>query len=589
MAGYQAPVKETLFLLEDVLRIDDYKDIEAFAGVQGDVLRAMLEGAGIFATEVLAPLNAIGDAQGCRRSEDGAVATPDGFGQAYDRLMEGGWSNLAVPASDGGAGLPYVVATAVEEYLNSANQSFCMYGNWGFYGSMLMSGHSDDQLRSAYLAPLVRGEWTGTMAMTEPHAGTDLGMMRTKAVPQDDGSYRLTGTKIFISGGEHDLTPNIVHFVLARIEGAPEGSRGLSLFLVPKRLANGDGSPGPHNGVTCGSVEHKMGLRASATCTMHFEDAKGWLLGSPHRGLAQMFRLMNHARRLTGVVAVAGSEAACQRAVTYTKERLQGRAPGRDAGANRAADPLIEQPDVRRVLLSIRSFVEAGRALVLWLSLQLDLQERSSDPHLRSRAEDRIALLTPVVKAVLSDMGHSAAIQAQQMFGGHGYMVETGIEQYSRDLRMLSLAEGANGVQAMDLVGRKLLRDRGQIFSRYVAEVRDEIADIPTEIESLGKALNRAVKDVVEASEILLGNDIDDAGYGAYDFMTALGLLALGHMWLKIAKATLAQGSEQRAERDGRLARASFFMTRHLAEVPACLERIRATSYDIRKLPVEAF
>lgn len=589
MTSYRAPVAETLFLLKHVLRIDDYRDIDAFSELSDDLLLAILEGAGQFSAAVLAPINAAGDAEGCTRHPDGSVTTPRGFKAAFDRLREGGWNNLAVSAEDGGPGLPYVVTATVEEYLNSGNQSFCMYSNWGFFGSMLMRGVPQPHLRRDYLARLVSGEWTGTMAMTEPHAGTDLGLMRTKAVPQMDGSYRLTGTKMFISGGDHDLTSNIVHFVLARIEGAPAGSQGLSLFLVPKYLAGPDGAPGEANGVSCGSVEHKMGLRGSATCVMHFDHAQGWLISEPHRGLAQMFRLMNHARRLTGVIAIAGSEAACQRAASYVKERVQGKAPGSHGRSNAAADPLIEQPDVRRVLMTIRSFVDAGRALVLWLSLQLDLQERSPDGEVRQRASDRIALLTPIAKAVLSDMGHDVAIMAQQMFGGHGYIVETGIEQYSRDLRMLSLAEGANGVQAMDLVGRKLVRDGGHVFRRYMADVQQEIAALPAAISDLGTAMEAAMADVAAVAETLIAADVEDAGYGAYDFMTALGLLALGHMWLMIARAAVtADAPEDVRDMRARLTKARFFMSRHLVDVAACLARVRAATDDLRNLAVDA-
>jgi alkylation response protein AidB-like acyl-CoA dehydrogenase len=590
MSYYTAPVDETFFILKNVLRIDDHKDIEAFSEISDDVLRALLEGAGRFSECVLAPLNGSGDEEGCTLLDDGTVITPAGFRDAFHKLVEGGWNNLAVSPGDGGTGLPYVVAAAVEEYLNGGNQAFCMYSNWGFYGSMLMRDGVYPELRRDYLAKLVAGEWIGTMAMTEPHAGTDLGLMRTKAVQQPDGSFHVTGSKVFISGGDHDLTPNIVHFVLARIEGAPLNSRGISLFLVPKIAVDGGGTPGEPNGVSCGSVEHKMGLRASATCTMHFENAKGWLISKPNQGLKQMFHLMNHTRRLTGVIAIAGSDAAYQRAAAYVKERVQGRGPKRREGADGIADPLIEQPDVRRVLMAIRSFIEPGRALVLWMSLQLDLLERSSDAGVRKCASDRISLLTPIVKAVLSDMGYEATILAQQMFGGHGYIVDTGIEQYSRDLRMLSLAEGANGVQAMDLVGRKLLRDEGAIFTDFIEEVRSAIDDLPPSIADLGIAMSRATDDVVEAAAHLLAIDRDDAGYGAYDFMTALGVLALGYMWILISTAAVRSGViAQQEETPFRLARARFFMSHHLTKIGACLKRVKADAEEVSRLPAEAF
>jgi alkylation response protein AidB-like acyl-CoA dehydrogenase len=581
LPSYRAPVDETLFILNRVLRIGDHDAVTANLDVSEEALRPLLEGAARFAETRLAPLNARGDAEGCTRRPDGRVTTPGGFKEAFDQSVADGWSNLAVPARDGGHGLPYVVTAAIEEYLNSANQSFCMYTNWGFYGALLMA-NADPALRESYLPKLVSGEWIGTMAMTEPHAGTDLGLMRTKAFPEADGSFRLSGTKMFISGGDHDLTDNIVHFVLARIDGAPDGSRGISLFLVPKVVA---GTETP-NGVTCGSVEHKMGLRASATCTMHFDDALGWLIGEPHQGLRQMFQLMNHARRLTGVIAVAGSEAACQRAAGHVRERLQGRAPGRSGAAIEPADPLIEQPDVRRVLMAIRSFVEPARALALWMSLQLDLAERSRDEVVRTRAAGRIQLLTPIVKAVLSDMALDAALQAQQMFGGHGYVVETGIEQYARDLRMLSLAEGANGVQAMDLVERKLLRDDGAGFRDFIAEIDAAIALLPAGHDHIALPMRQALDDIVEASAYLLAARPDDVGYGAYDFMTALGLVALGYMWVRIVLADDVQRNDTSAVR---LARAIFFMTHHLPVVTTCLRRMTADAGIISKLPATAF
>jgi acyl-CoA dehydrogenase len=586
MSHYKAPVEDTLFVLNKVLRIDQYRDIEAFHELSDDVVRALLEGAAKFSETVLAPLSGRGDAEGCRRLADGSVVTPEGFREAYRQTVRGGWTNLAVSTRDGGQGLPHVITAAIEEFLNSGNQAFCMYTNWGFYASMLMAGAAAE-LRHRYLPRLVSGEWIGTMAMTEPQAGTDLGLMRATAVSQPDGSFRLTGTKMFISGGEHDLTENIVHFVLARIESAPPGTRGISLFLVPKIVPGADGSQGEINGVSCGSVEHKMGLRASATCVMHFDNAKAWLIGEPNQGLRQMFQLMNHTRRLTGVIAVAGSEAACQRAASYVKERTQGRAPHRTSGTNRVADPLIEQPDVRRVLMTIRSFIEPARALVLWMSLQLDLAERSVNEAVRTRASDRIQLITPVIKAVLSDMAYDAAIQAQQMFGGHGYIVETGIEQYSRDLRMLSLAEGANGVQAMDLVDRKLLRDKGAIFTDFIAEVREAVEALPAGLADLTPPMVSTIDDVVEAAQHLLAGRPEDAGYDAYDFMTALGLLALGYMWVRIG--TALPSDKQIDETTFRMARARFFMSHHLPKVATCLRRIKADCEAIRRLPIEAF
>jgi len=587
---YRAPVRETLFVLYEVLQLHRYEDLADFEDLSDGVLEAILTGAAEFAEQLLAPLNRSGDQEGCSLQTDGSVRTPSGFKDAYRRLVEAGWSGLAASKRWGGRGLPYVVASAVEEYFNGANQSFSMYLNWGFYASMLMDVEGIDNLRRDYLHKLIAGEWTGTMALTEPHAGTDVGLLRTRAKIQADGSYRISGTKIFNSGGEHDLAENIVHFVLARIEAAPPGTRGISLFLVPKFEADANGERGRRNAVTCTLIENKMGLRGSATCVLNFDDASGWLIGEPHRGLSRMFVLMNHTRRSCGVIGVAGAEAACQMAAAYAKERLQGRASKERLNSAKPADPIIEHPDVRRVLMGIRAFVEPARALLLWMALQLDLSERSQDEDLRRRADDRIGLLTPILKAVLSDMSFVAAVQAQQMFGGHGYIVETGIEQYVRDLRVLMIAEGANGVQAMDLVSRQLQRRDGQAFASFRQEVADAIASQSQSFRYLSEPMSGALQDLSAVAEWLHGAAADDVAAGAYDFMTMLGLVALGYMWLLIAAAACAENSVlEEDEVDAKLARARFYMQRLLPEVAACRSRVLAGAADLMRLPVEAF
>jgi len=586
MSQYEAPVEETLFLMLRVLGTERYRDIDALAGLNEESLRPVLEGAGKFAEEKLAPLNASGDAEGCTLQSDGSVSTPRGFREAFRQLSAAGWNGVAAPAEFGGQGLPYVVAAAIEEFLNGANQSLYMYTNWGFYAAALLADLDLPDLRNDYLPRLVSGEWGGAMAMTEPQAGTDLGLIQTSAVPHPDGSYRITGSKIFISGGEHDLTENIVHFVLARIKGAPAGARGISLFLVPSKLA-GCGSP---NGVRCTAVEHKMGVRGSATCGLHFEAAKGWLIGEEHRGLRRMFRILNHARRACGVAAVGAAEAAYQKAAAHVKERRQGRAPSGALRPDEPAAPLIAQADVRRLLLRTRSFLEAGRALFLWHALQQDIAERSPDPAARTAAEGHVALLTPIVKAVLSDFSYRSAIDAQQLFGGHGYIVATGIEQYSRDIRMLMLAEGANGVQAMDLVGRKLLADGGAIFHAFAGEVSRQIDDMAGLNAQLGMAMRRALDDLEDAAAVLMSMETVDTGAVAYDFMTGLGIVALGFMWLKIARASVGVGGVEPEGVDaGRMRRAEFFMRCYLPDAAACVARIRSADPTMMKLDIGVF
>jgi len=588
--SYRAPVKEMLFLLEHVLQVQKYGDLEGFEYLLSENLDQILNGAARFAETVVAPLNASGDDEACRLSPEGTVDTPRGFKAAYRQFVSDGWNSPAVSARLGGKGMPYVLSTAIEEFINSASQAFAMYADWGFYASLLMDAKNIESLRRDYLEPLVAGTWAGTMALTEPQSGTDIGMIRTVASSQADGSFRLNGTKIFISGGEHDLTDNIVHFVLARIADAPPGTAGLSLFLVPKYEAAAPGVVGARNGVWCTGLEHKMGLRASATCALRFEDARGWLIGEPNRGLKQMFVLMNHTRRACGVIAVAGSEAAYQKASVYVKERLQGHPASVPGGALSSAVALIEHPDVRRLLMRIRCFIEPARAAVLWMALQSDLLERSFDHDLKEQARQRIELLTPILKAVFSDMGFQAAVDAQQLFGGHGYIVATGIEQYVRDLRILMIAEGANGVQAMDLVTRKLFREDGRAFHNFVDDVLIAISKLPPNLVDISDPLRRSIADLKAAFESLRGMSSAMQAAAAYDFMLLLGLVMLGYMWVLILSAADAESSvDHHFQRAHRVTRAQFFMARFLCDTGVCLQRIVAETEDFLRLPVEAF
>ncbi|WP_342150630.1 acyl-CoA dehydrogenase C-terminal domain-containing protein [Methylorubrum sp. SB2] len=596
MPSYRAPVEDTLFLLEDVLAIHRYDNLPGFSDVSSDVLQAVLSEGGKLAGEVLAPLNLLGDREGCTRHADGSVVTPKGFKQAYDAYAAGGWMGLSVPEEFGGQGLPHVINTAIQDFASGANLALSMYPGLtqGAIAALLV--HGSQAQKETYLPKMVEGAWTGTMNLTEPHCGTDLGLLKTKAVPNSDGSYSLSGTKIFISAGEHDLSENIVHLVIARIEGAPAGTKGISLFVVPKFLVNEDGSVGERNGVSCGSIEHKMGIHANSTCVMNYDSAKGWLVGEANRGLNAMFVMMNEARLAVGVQGLGQSEAAYQNAVAYARERLQGRALTGAKNPERAADPIIVHPDVRRTLMQIRAFNEAARALVLWTALQSDIAHRSQDAAERQTADDLLGLMTPVVKGVLTDRGFANAVEAQQMFGGHGYIEEWGMSQFVRDARIAMIYEGANGIQAMDLIGRKLPKDGGRAMMAFLTEVQTFIKDHNEDeaMKPFVAPLQPALNDLQAAVMWLMQNAFtkpDNAGAGATDLMHLLGNVVLGYMWGKIAKAALAAKAEGRdAERmDAKLVLGRFFMERTLPETSLRLARIKAGSETTMALAAEAF
>ncbi|WP_315763522.1 MULTISPECIES: acyl-CoA dehydrogenase C-terminal domain-containing protein [unclassified Bradyrhizobium] len=596
MPIYKAPVDDVSFLLNDVFQIDRYDNLPGFSDASADVRDAIIGEAAKLAEEVLQPLNRSGDSEGCKRHDDGSVTTPKGFKDAYKQVAEGGWLGLSAPTEYGGQGLPVTLSQAVNEFQCSANMAFSMYGGLTMGATAALIVHGNEEQKKTYVPKMVAGEWTGTMNLTEPHCGTDLGLLRTKAVRQADGSFKITGTKIFISAGEHDLADNIIHLVLARIEGAPAGIKGVSLFVVPKFLVNPDGSVGARNGVACGSIEHKMGIHGNSTCVMNYDNATGWLIGEENKGMQGMFVMMNEARLGVAVQGLAQSEVAYQNAAAYARERIQGRSLTGAKAADKPADPIIVHPDVRRTLLTIRAFNEAARAMVIWTSLKSDVAHRSQDPKDRQAADDHMGLMTPVMKGYMTDMGFANAVQAQQMFGGHGYIAEHGMEQFVRDARIAMIYEGANGIQALDLVGRKLPRDGGRAVMAFFAEVgsfaREHGAD--EAMQPFVAPLSTALGHLQQATTWLMQNAMtkpDNAGAAATDYLHLFGLVTFAYMWAKMAKVAQDKiaASGTTAYLSTKLTTGRFFMERVLPETAAHLARIQSGCATIMELPAEAF
>jgi 3-(methylsulfanyl)propanoyl-CoA dehydrogenase len=594
---YRAPVEDLLFLLSDVFQVGRYDNLPGFADASADVRGAILAEAAKFCQEALAPLNRTGDVEGCTRHDDGSVTTPKGFKEAFKQYVDGGWMGISAPAEFGGQGLPEALTVAVNEMMSSANMAFSMYAGLTQGALAALVQHGSPEQKATYLPNMVAGRWTGTMNLTEPHCGTDLGLLRTKAVKQGDGSYKLTGTKIFISAGEHDLSENIVHLVLARIEGAQPGIRGLSLFVVPKILPKPDGPLGRRNDVACGSIEEKMGIHGNATCVMNYDGATGWLVGEENRGINAMFTMMNGARLGVGVQGLALSEVAYQNAAAYAKDRLQGRALTGARFPDKAADPIIVHPDVRRVLMTIRAFNEAARALILWTALQSDVAHRSGDDKARQAADDHMGLLTPVIKGVITDTGFANTVLAQQIYGGHGYIAEHGMEQFVRDSRIAMIYEGANGIQALDLVGRKLPKDGGRAVQAFFGEVsayiKEKSADekMKPYVGPLATALGHLQQSTLWFMQNAVAKP-DNAGAGATDYMHLFGLVAFGYMWCRIvdaANAKLAGADGDSARMEAKRVTARFFMERMLPETAAHLARIQSGAASTMALPAEAF
>lgn len=597
MPSYRAPVEDTNFVLNDVLNYQRYNNLRGFADASPDVVEAILSEGAKLAEATLFPLNHTGDREGCKREADGSVETPKGFKAAYDQYREAGWLGLAVPEQYGGQGLPYLLHTAVGEYMSSANMALTMYPGLTQGAIAAILTHGTDEQKDTYLPKMVEGTWTGTMNLTEPHCGTDLGLLRTSAAPQDDGSYKISGQKIFISAGEHDMAENIIHLVLARIDGAPEGVKGISLFIVPKFILDADGNPGERNGVTCGSIEEKMGIHANSTCVMNYDEATGYLIGEAHKGLRAMFTMMNEARLGVALQGLSIAETAYQNAALYARERIQGRALSGAVAPDKKADPIIVHPDIRRNLMTIRAFNEAGRALILWTALNSDIAHRASDEAERQTADDLVGLLTPVLKGVLTDKGFEHAVMAQQVFGGHGYIEEHGMSQYVRDARIAMIYEGANGIQALDLVGRKLALNGGRAITAFFKEVGDFCEENRNDekLSFFTKNLKKGLNDLQAATMWLMQNAMakpENAGAASNDYMHLFGLVALGLMWgriVKVAKTKLEAGEGNKAYLQAKLITARYYFERIMPESAAHLARIQSGADTMMALDAEAF
>ncbi len=599
MAVYKAPLKDIQFVMNEVLDVSSLAKLPGYEDATPDTIHAILEEAAKLCENVLFPLNRTGDEEGCHY-ENGVVRTPKGFKEAYDQFREGGWAGTTCDPAFGGQGLPATVGFALTEMFTASNQAFAMYPGLSHGAYEALAQHGSDALKKQYLPKLADGTWSGTMCLTEPQCGTDLGLIRTKAEPRSDGSYDITGTKIFISAGEHDLTENILHLVLARLPDAPGGTKGISLFLVPKFLpkadANGQVSVGERNGIRCGAVEHKMGIKANATCVMNMDSARGWLVGEANRGMNAMFVMMNAARLGVGMQGLGIAECSYQSAVAYARDRLQSRSLTGPKNASGPADPIIVHPDVRRMLLTQKSFTEAARALALWVGMLIDESHRHPDPAKREAADDLIQMLTPIIKAYFTDMGSECANTAMQVYGGHGFIRENGVEQLVRDARITQLYEGTNGIQALDLVGRKLPMKGGRAAQRLLGEIAGFVAankandKMKEFVEPLEKALGR----VQDAALFLMQNAMknpDEAGAAATDLLRLMALTAMTYMWGRIAIAAFKglEAGTDNAFYEAKLITARFYIARVLPQTTSLNHQIKAGAATLMAMPAEAF
>jgi alkylation response protein AidB-like acyl-CoA dehydrogenase len=599
MPVYTAPIDNFRFVLNDVLNAGDVFAKLGLSDATPDVLDAVLEEAGRFCENELLPLNLPGDIEGCI-FENGIVRTPKGFKAAYDKFRAGGWVGLIADPEYGGQGLPHTMSSALDEMVSSANTAFGMYPGLSAGAYRAIAQHGSDEQKTLYLPKLTDGIWSGTMCLTEPQCGTDLGLIRTRAIPTGDGAYRITGTKIFISAGEHDLTENIIHLVLAKLPDAPPGTRGISLFIVPKFLPkeeNGEIVAGARNGIFCGAIEHKMGIKASSTCVMNLDDATGWLVGEPNKGMRAMFTMMNAARLGVAIQGLGLAEIAYQNAVSYAKDRLQGRALGGVVDTAKAADPIIVHPDVRKNLLTMKAFVEGARALGLWVSLQLDIEEHATDPGEKEAASDLLALMTPILKAYFTDAGFEATNIAIQVWGGHGYVRDNGMEQFARDARITQIYEGANGIQALDLVGRKLPANMGRSLRRFFHPVAAFIAenqggaDIGDLVEPFAKAFGKLQQATGFIAQKGLANP-DEAAAASTSYLRLFALVAIGFMWLrmaKVAKANLTAGAGPESFYSSKVKTARFFMTKILPEAEQHFRAIMAGAKPLMDFGLDEF
>lgn len=592
MPSYTAPTKDMNFILHDLLNVSQ-SDLPGYDELEADFTKAVLEEAGKITSEVLAPLNVVGDREGCRL-ENGVVYTPTGFKEAFEQVRTGGWTGLDSDPAYGGQGMPYILGSAVSEMFSASNQAFAMYQGLthGAYASI--HTHGSDAQKAKYLPNMVSCEWTGTMNLTEPHCGTDLGLMRTKAVPQGDGTYKITGQKIFISAGDHDMSSNVIHLVLAKIPGGPEGIKGVSLFIVPKILVNDDGTLGAANGVSVGSLEEKMGIHGNSTCVMNYDDSIGTLLGDEHKGMRAMFTMMNFARMGVGMQGLAAADVAYQNAAAYARDRLQGRAVTGVENPDGPADPLIVHPDIRRALMDQKSFVEGARAFLYWGAMVLDQARLKDDKD----ADGLISLLTPVIKGFLTDRGYDMTVQAQQIYGGHGYIEEHGMSQFTRDARIAMIYEGANGVQALDLVGRKLAQDGGKhvmaFFEMVKAFIKENDGDEALKKDFLDP-LKAASKDLQAAAMFFMAEGMKNpnaALSGSTDFMHLFGHVCLGLMWARMGKTAgeaLANGASDATFYETKLATGRYYMARQLPATAMHLARIQSGADPVMALAADQF
>jgi alkylation response protein AidB-like acyl-CoA dehydrogenase len=593
MPSYTPPTKDMQFILHDVLNITE-SSIPGYDELEADFTSAILDEAGKLTSEVLAPLNVVGDKEGCRL-ENGVVYTPTGFKGAFEQVKEGGWPGLDMPEEFGGQNMPYVIGTAVGEMFSSANMAFTMYQGLTHGAASAILAHGSQAQKETYLPKMVSCEWTGTMNLTEPHCGTDLGLMRTKAEPQEDGSYKISGQKIFISAGEHDMSENIIHLVLAKIVGGPDGIKGVSLFIVPKFHVNEDGSLGARNGVAVGNIEEKMGIHGNSTCVMNYDGATGYLIGEEHKGMRAMFTMMNEARLGVGMQGVSQAEVAYQNALDYAKDRLQGRDVTGVKNPEGPADPLIVHPDIRRSLMDQKSFVEGARAFILWGATMIDAAHRAGDKD----ADGLVSLLTPIIKGFLSDVGYDNTIKAQQVYGGHGYIEEWGMSQYTRDARIAMIYEGANGVQALDLVGRKLAQDGGKHVMAFFELVKSFIKDNAGQDDAFDKEfldpLKTASKDLQAAGMYFMQNGMtnpNNALSGSYDFMHMFGHVCLGLVWAQMGKAArdaLARDTSDPEFYQTKLTTGRYYMARQLPATALHLTRIQSGSDTVMALEAANF